>query len=395
YLKNFAKQNNLAVKEDEVGNILISKPATLGKESAPMLTLQAHMDMVCEKNNGVIFNFDKDPIKTRIDDDWVRAEETTLGADNGIGIAAALAVLTDENIQHGPIEALFTVDEETGLTGAYALKDNFIKGKYLINLDSEEEGEIFVGCAGGIDTIATFPYHPMMTPPNYHYLKISVSGLRGGHSGSDINEGRGNSLKILTRFLCRCAQIHDIVLCSLEGGNLRNAIPREASAVIGIHTDNKEKVTVDLNIFNAAIAEELHCVDPGFKMEWESLEPQKLAIDRQASFGLLNSLNACPHGVISMSHNIKGLVETSTNLASVKKSGDSHIIVTTSQRSSVDSMKSGLACSIKSLFSLAGAKIAHSDGYPGWKPNVDSNLLKLAIEAYQELSGGKKPEIKA
>lgn len=395
FIKNFAAGHKLSCKEDEAGNILVSRPAAPGFENVPTVTLQAHMDMVCDKVAGVKIDFEKDPLKPYIDGEWVTADGTTLGADNGIGIAAALALLTEKEMPMGCVEALFTVDEETGLGGAKALKDGFISGKYLVNLDSEEEGEIFIGCAGGADTTATFVHNPMMAPPSYHFMKISVSGLKGGHSGGDIHLGRGNAIKILSRFLCPAIDRYNMVLASFEGGSLRNAIPREATAVIGVPAENKERITVELNMFASVVSEELKSIDDDFVMKWESIEPCKIVIDRQTSFALLNTLNACPHGVISMSAEMKGLVETSTNLASVKKSGENKIVVCTSQRSSVDSMKEAIIGSIESLFTLAGAKISHGDTYPGWRPDKKSELLKLAVDAYKGAFSDKKPLVKA
>ena len=314
------------------------------------------MDMVCEKNSDVIHDFENDPIETYIDGEWVRARGTTLGADNGIGMAASLAVLASDNLQHGPLEALFTVDEETGLTGAFGMKEGFISGDYLLNLDSEDEAEIFIGCAGGIDTTSTFTYKPTMTPADYFYFRVSISNLQGGHSGSDINKGLGN------------------------------AIPREASAIIGVPKNEKEKIRVDLNLFHSIIEEELSAVEPNMKITMESEEHQDRCIDRQTTFALINALNACPHGVISMSRDIPGLVETSTNLASVKMVGEDQIVVATSQRSSVESLKQEIACRVESVFTLAG--------YPGWKPNLKSEILNIAVAAYEELYH-VTPEVKA
>ena len=352
------------------------------------------MDMVCEKNSDVIHDFENDPIETYIDGEWVRARGTTLGADNGIGMAASLAVLASDNLQHGPLEALFTVDEETGLTGAFGMKEGFISGDYLLNLDSEDEAEIFIGCAGGIDTTSTFTYKPTMTPADYFYFRISISNLQGGHSGSDINKGLGNANKILARFLCRCSKKYDMVLCHIEGGNLRNAIPREASAIIGVPKNEKEKIRVDLNLFHSIIEEELSAVEPNMKITMESEEHQDRCIDRQTTFALINALNACPHGVISMSRDIPGLVETSTNLASVKMVGEDQIVVATSQRSSVESLKQEIACRVESVFTLAGAVATHGEGYPGWKPNLKSEILNIAVAAYEELYH-VTPEVKA
>ena len=317
-----------------------------------------------------------------------------MGADNGIGMAASLAVLASDNLQHGPLEALFTVDEETGLTGAFGMKEGFISGDYLLNLDSEDEAEIFIGCAGGIDTTSTFTYKPTMTPADYFYFRISISNLQGGHSGSDINKGLGNANKILARFLCRCSKKYDMVLCRIEGGNLRNAIPREASAIIGVPKNEKEKIRVDLNLFHSIIEEELSAVEPNMKITMESEEHQDRCIDRQTTFALINALNACPHGVISMSRDIPGLVETSTNLASVKMVGEDQIVVATSQRSSIESLKQEIACRVESVFTLAGAVATHGEGYPGWKPNLKSEILNIAVAAYEELYH-VTPEVKA
>jgi dipeptidase D len=392
FLLDFAREHHLDAKEDATGNIVIAKAATQGFESSPGVILQSHMDMVCEKNSDVIHDFENDPIETYIDGEWVRAKGTTLGADNGIGMAASLAVLASDNLQHGPLEALFTVDEETGLTGAFGMKEGFISGDYLLNLDSEDEAEIFIGCAGGIDTTSTFTYKPTMTPADYFYFRISISNLQGGHSGSDINKGLGNANKILARFLCRCSKKYDMVLCRIEGGNLRNAIPREASAIIGVPKNEKEKIRVDLNLFHSIIEEELSAVEPNMKITMESEEHR--CIDRQTTFALINALNACPHGVISMSRDIPGLVETSTNLASVKMVGEDQIVVATSQRSSVESLKQEIACRVESVFTLAGAVATHGEGYPGWKPNLKSEILNIAVAAYEELYH-VTPEVKA
>ncbi|MBQ7818191.1 MAG: aminoacyl-histidine dipeptidase [Bacteroidales bacterium] len=393
YLKDWAVKNGVDVKEDETGNILMSKPATPGCEAAPVLTMQAHMDMVCEKNSGVEFNFDTDSIKTVVDGDWVRAEGTTLGADNGIGMAGAMAALVDENLKHGPLEALFTVDEETGLTGAFALKEGFMKGKYLLNLDSEDEGEVFVGCAGGVDTISTLPYTTEKVPEGYHFIKIYVEGLRGGHSGCDIHLGLGNSIKILSRFLAKWIRKNPLYLVSFEGGNLRNAIPREASAVIAVRKEDKEPVTIALNMFASEVAAELKGVDDNFKMRWETTDDAD-AIESKTATNLINALNACIQGVVAMSRDLEGLVETSTNLASVKMPGDNKIVISTSQRSSVESAKHATAFSVESVFTLAGATVTHSEGYPGWKPKMDSHILQLTVDTYEQLFG-EKPAIKA
>ena len=385
FLESFAKEYKIAIKKDEAGNLLMSKPATPGMEDRPVVVLQSHMDMVCEKNNGTKHDFDNDPIETIVDGEWLRANGTTLGADNGIGVAAELALLASDDIQHGPIECLFTVDEETGLTGAKALKEGFMTGDILLNLDSEDEGEIFMGCAGGKDTQATFHYEPVPTSDKMQYFRIDVKGLNGGHSGGEIHKGLGNANKILVRFLFLLKKKYDFVLCSIDGGNLRNAIAREAHAVIGLHPENKEDVRILLNHFAADVENEWKHVDPNVQLAMESTDRPEYHIDNATAEKLIYALHACPHGVIGMSHDIEGLVETSTNLASVKmKEGDT-ILVGTSQRSSIESCKIAIANTVASTFLLAGADVKHGDGYPGWAPNPDSKILKIAQETYKRL----------
>lgn len=385
YLIETGKKLGLETKEDSIGNVLISKPATPGYESAPTVILQSHMDMVCEKNKDTRHDFNNDPIETVIDGEWVKARGTTLGADNGIGMAAALALLASDNLVHGKIEALFTVDEETGLTGANNIDPGFFSGSILLNLDSEDEAELFIGCAGGGDTMATFTYSPTLTPENFHYLRIEVDQLQGGHSGCDIHKGLGNANKIVNRFLWEAAKKYDIVLSSFDGGNLRNAIPREASAVIGVHRSAKEKIRVDLNLYTATIEAELGEIEPNIRFTMESVEEPPRCIDSKTTTALLNALYACPHGVIAMSRDMPGLVETSTNLASVKMTGENQIKVCTSQRSSVESSKKNIMNMVESVFTLAGAEISQGAGYPGWKPNLNSEILKTAIKAYEDL----------
>ena len=386
FLESFAKQYKIAIKKDAVGNILMSKPATPGKENLPTVVLQSHMDMVCEKNNGTAHDFDHDPIETIVDGNWLRANGTTLGADNGIGVAAELAILASDDIEHGPIECLFTVDEETGLTGARALEKGFMTGDILLNLDSEDEGEIFMGCAGGKDTQAVFHYEPRDTNPNMQYFKIEVKGLNGGHSGGEIHKGLGNANKILVRYLYLLKNQADFNLCFIHGGNLRNAIAREAQATIGLYPEEKEAARILLNHFTADIENELKHVDPNVQITMASTDrPDKYISDYDAE-KLILALHACPHGVIGMSHDIEGLVETSTNLASVKMGDDSTIIVGTSQRSSIESCKNMIANQVASVFKLAGAQVTHGDGYPGWAPNPDSKILKVAQETYKRLS---------
>ncbi len=387
YLEEFAKTYNVAIKKDKVGNILMSKPATPGKEHLPVVVLQSHMDMVCEKNNDTVHDFENDPIQTVVDGNWLKAKGTTLGADNGIGVAAELAILASDDIEHGPIECLFTIDEETGLTGAKAIEKGFMTGEILLNLDSEDEGEIFMGCAGGKDTQAVFHYDKWEANPNMHYFAIHVKGLNGGHSGGEIHKGLGNANKILVRYLYLLNNKADFALCSIDGGNLRNAIAREAHAVIGLYPEDKEMARILLNQYTAEVENELKHVDPNVRLSMESVDRPEFCLTNTWKERLIWALHACPHGVIGMSHDIEGLVETSTNLASVKMKPDGTIVVGTSQRSSIESYKHMIANQVASVFKLAGATVSHGDGYPGWAPNPDSKILKVAQETYRQLFG--------
>ncbi len=395
YLLDFAKKFNLQAKQDKVGNILITKPATPGKEDLPTIILQSHVDMVCEKNSDIEHDFDNDPIETIIDGDWVKANGTTLGADNGIGVAAQLAVLASDEIAHGKIEAFFTIDEETGLTGANALEKDFLTGNLLVNLDTEEEGEIYIGCAGGKGTKAYFNYKKKDIPKKYFWFRVMVKGLRGGHSGSDIDKGFGNANKILARFLKSISgKKYDMVLSEIGGGNLHNAIPREAFALLGVKEKYKEDIRIKLNTFLADIQNELKHTEPNLDIELESVQIPSKVINKKTTEKLILTLNACPHGVIGMSHDIPGLVETSTNLASVKMLPDNQIEIVTSQRSSVESQKKYVINMVSSTFELAGAKVVHNEGYPAWQPNAESKLLKLAQREYKTLYN-KDPKVKA
>lgn len=393
YLIDFAKKHNLDVKTDEVGNVVMTKPATPGHENAPTVILQGHMDMVCESNDKS-FDFENSPIETEIDGEWVKAKGTTLGADNGIGVAASLAVLTDPDLVHGPLEALFTVDEETGMTGAFGLGDGMINGDILLNLDSEDDAEIFVGCAGGVDTVCTFTYNRSFAPKDFTYFKIDISKGQGGHSGGDIHLGRANANKLLARFLFNLSKKYEISIAEIDGGNLRNAIPRAAHAVIGVHTSRKEDVRVALNHYIADIENEYAGLEPTLEIAMESVATPDFCVDETTGINLVRALYSAPHGVVSMSRELEGLVETSTNLASVKMAPDNKIIVTTSQRSSVDSRKWDIANQVEALFLLAGAEVKHGEGYPGWQPNMQSPIMKIASEAYKELYG-ITPAIKA
>ncbi|MDR3652552.1 MAG: aminoacyl-histidine dipeptidase [Paludibacter sp.] len=394
FLKLFGQQHKLETKIDKAGNVLICKSATGGYEMRKKIILQAHMDMVCEKNSDVNFNFDTDPIQTFIDGDWVKAKGTTLGADNGIGMSMMLALLAADNLSHPALECLFTVDEETGLTGAFALEQNFLSAEILINLDSEDDGEIFVGCAGGIDTTAVLNYKSEKTPDSYFAFTVSIKGLTGGHSGDDIDKGRGNANKILNRFLWTLNKKMDLRLHSFDGGNLRNAIPREALAVACVPFSEKENVRVLFNHYLNDLETEIADVEPTMKLTLESETLPETVIDKNTSNALLNVLYACPHGVIAMSRDMPGLVETSTNLASVKMRENDTILITTSQRSSVESSKYDIEQQVDAVFTLTGAEVTHGDGYPGWKPNLKSDILNIAKESYVKLFA-EQPKIRA
>ncbi|MCD6366038.1 MAG: aminoacyl-histidine dipeptidase [Bacteroidales bacterium] len=389
FLIEWAQQRNLEVHEDKAGNVLMKKPATTGYENRKTIVLQSHMDMVCEKNNDVNFDFENDPIETIVDGEWVTANGTTLGADDGIGMAAQMAVLVDDSLKHGPIEALFTVDEETGLTGAFNLEAGFFDGKILLNLDSEDEGEIFIGCAGGIDTTAWFDFKKVSAPKSHQALKIGITGLKGGHSGDEIDKGHGNSVKILNRYLWETNKKFNIELAHFEGGNLRNAIPREASATFLVPHHDKEQARADFNIFISKMENEYGLTEPNMKLTLESAELPEWVIDSTTKNNLLNALYGCPNNVIAMSKRMPGMVETSTNLAAIKFKNDTQIEITTSQRSDIESGKYDIAQSIESVFRLAGAKVKHSDGYPGWTPNPDSEILDITKNTYKNLFGNE------
>jgi dipeptidase D len=394
YLLNFAKEHELDCKQDEIGNILICKPATNGFENRKTVVLQSHIDMVCEKNSDKIHDFENDPIEVYIKDGWVRTNGTTLGADDGIGIAAQLAILSDETIEHGPIECLFTIDEETGLTGAFGLKSGFLKAEILLNLDSEDEGELFIGCAGGKDTVITLPFTLEPVAKGFKSFTLSVSGLNGGHSGDDIHKGFGNANKILNRILWESSRQLGMRLSFIEGGNLRNALARESNAVILVPEANVEPLETLVNQFFTDIKKEYSVTEPNLKI---SLTASKTKVDKVITLDdqmkLINSLYACPHGVIAMSQSIANFVETSTNLASIRML-DNEFLITTSQRSSIESAKDDVANMVRSCFELAGANVTHSDGYPGWAPNPQSEIREITEEAYFNLFLSK-PQVKA
>ena len=384
WLLDFGKKQNLETIKDEVGNVLIRKPATKGKEKSKTIVLQSHIDMVCEKNAETNHDFDKDSIIPIMDGEWVKAKGTTLGADDGIGMAAQLAVLESANLAHGPIECLFTVDEETGLTGAFALKEHFLKGSILLNLDSEDEGQLFIGCAGGIDTTVTMPFKKENMPTHHLSFNISVKGLKGGHSGDDINKGRGNAVKIINRFLWNASDKFKIRISKLNGGNLRNAIAREAFAEIAVPEQKKIDFMQYASQFGETIKNELKTNEPDLNFCVEAISASSMLIDEDTQKRLLNSLYICPHGVIAMSADMPGLVETSTNLASVKML-ENEFFIQTSQRSSIHSSKIDIATMVEIVFKTAGAKATHGDGYPGWKPNINSEILNITKNVYTKL----------
>jgi len=393
YLENFGKERGLETIKDAVGNVVIRKPASPGYENKPWVCLQSHIDMVCEKSPTSSHDFEKDPLQLRIVDNWVMATDTTLGADNGIGVAMSLAILDDKTLQHGPIEALFTVDEETGLTGAFALDPSMLKSKILINLDSEDEGVIFIGCAGGRDTVGKTNVVYTSLPSGLQAFEIKIGGLKGGHSGDDINKGRANANKLLARILHAINHETTMYLCHIDGGNLRNAIPRDAMAIIAVPTDSKEKIHQIIHTYQGYFSNEYKVTDPEIKVSVAETSLPAQAIETNLKETIIRLLLGLPHGVLAFSQDIPDFVETSTNLASIKIK-DNEVVIATSQRSSLESAKLYANQMVASVFGLAGFKYEHSDGYPGWTPNPKSALLKIAADVYEELYN-KKANIRA
>ena len=388
FLQQFGRELGYETLADEVGNVLIKKPAFPGYEDRKCVILQGHMDMVCDKRPDVAHDFLQDPIRLIVDGDWLKADGTTLGADNGIGVAAAMAVLADKNLKHGPVNCLFTVDEETGLTGAQALDKELLQGDILVNLDSEDEGEIFIGCAGGVCTYADYRFIWDRVAGDMFFMQAEISNLTGGHSGDDISKGRANANKLLNRFLCRIAEKYEFYLCSINGGSLHNAIPRDASAVFAIQSADKENVRVEFNLFAAEVRDEYSATEPNMQLVLQSTDPIHRCIDKETTKGLLMSINAVFNGVFAMSQDVPGLVETSSNLASVRMN-DNTISIVTSQRSSIESARDNVSHSVRSAFELGGAKVVSKGHYPGWKPNMNSQIMKVACEQYTALFGGE------
>lgn len=397
FIEAFARQYGLECKRDATGNMVVIRPASAGRGEEPALILQSHMDMVCERDADVRIDFENDPIEAYVDGEWVKARGTTLGADCGIGMALQMAVLIDPTLSCPRIEALFTVDEEQGLGGAMGLGEGMLTGTRMINLDSEDEGELFIGCAGGIDTIATLNYTPekIQAAETYTYYNIRVSGLHGGHSGDDIEKGFANSNKILNRLLWNLAREYGLRLARFDGGNLRNAIPREAEAAVALPKATAEAAERMFRRLADDIRAEYRYTEQTMAIVIEPAETVPARwLPAEAQQRLLEVLYAVPHGVMAMSFAMPGLVETSTNLASVKMPREGVIEITTSQRSSVESAKRDVADRVGAVFALAGAEVRHTDGYPGWTPNPDSPLVRRAAEVYRELFGND-PKIKA
>ena len=393
YLQKFAADNGLECKTDEAGNVLITKEAAPGYENVPVIVLQSHSDMVCEKNEGVEHDFAKDPIKYIIKDGWMIAPDTTLGADCGIGVAAQMAVLVSD-MPCGKIECLFTTSEETGLDGAMALQPGFFTGKVLLNLDSEDEGEIFVGCAGGIDTTAEFNYKEEHVQEDFVLQEVYVKDAMGGHSGDDINKGRANSVQLLGRFLYSILDL-DWQLVTIDGGNKRNAIAREAKAVIAAEEDTLEIINERLEDFAADVIEEYGAIEKDIKVgSAEYQGDASFAIDEMTAWNLVAALCASPHGVLSMSQEIENFVETSTNLASVKMTKPGVIRIGSSQRSCVTAARRAAAAKMEACFVLAGAVVKHEGEYPGWAPAAESPVRDACVASYKKLFG-VEPKVKA
>ncbi len=393
FLYQFGKDLGLETIKDEVGNVIICKPATPGMENRKGVVLQGHMDMVPQKNNDTNHDFEKDPIETYIDNGWVKAKGTTLGADNGMGVAAAMAVLESKDLQHGPIEVFITTDEETGMTGAMGVKAGVLKGDILLNLDTEEEGELYIGCAGGTNGNFTFHVKSAAVPMAVDAFKLVVTGLKGGHSGVDIHLERGNSIKVLTRVLHEGSKHFGLRIASLEGGSLRNAIPREASAYIVIPVEHKNAFTSVVASLEKIIKKELSAVEPTMKIILTPTEKPASLLDEVSQANIINALYACPNGVIRMSNEMPGLVETSINIGVLKTNKDM-VVGQTLLRSSVDTAKVDLENMVDAVFTMARADIVFDGHYPGWKPNPDSEILGIMLGLYKKMFN-KEPLVKA
>lgn len=393
YLKEFGKSHGLETKVDEVGNVLIRKPATPGYENRETVILQSHMDMVCDKLVDVDFDFYNDAIQTYIDGEWLTAKGTTLGADDGIGDAIELAILDSNDIEHGPLECVFTTDEETSLTGAHGMKAGFMTGKLLINLDSEDEGQIFVSCAGGMTTRATFKFKREDAPEGYFFFQASLKGLNGGHSGDDINKKRANAIKVLDRFLYKELEKFDVRLVSFNSGKMHNAIPRDGKVIFAVPEAHKEDIRIDWNLFAKDVEDEFHVTDQSMKFNLESVENANV-IPAQISKNFILAIQAMDNGIFAMCQDasLAKMVETSSNVASIITEDDC-IKIVASQRSNVMSNLENMGNTIKAVFQLAGAEVEQGSRYPAWKMNPESKMTKIAVEAYKKLFG-KEPEVR-
>jgi len=391
FLENFGKSLGLETLRDEIGNVLIRKPATAGMENRKAVVLQAHMDMVPQKNSGIAHNFETDPIQAYIDGDWVTAKDTTLGADNGIGVAAAMAIMESTGIPHPAIEMFITVDEETGMFGAFGLQPGFLKGDILINMDSEDEGELYVGCAGGLDANISFKYNEVAVPEGDVAFKVSLTGLKGGHSGVDIHLQRANANKLMFRFLKEAVSEYDARLASIDGGSLRNAIPREAFVVITVPADGVEDLKDLVDEMEELFREEFKGVEENISLKAETTATPAGLLPEEIQDDLINGVVACFNGVFRFIPELPTVVETSNNLAIIKSDGKS-VELKSLLRSSVESRKEELASIIESVFSLAGAKVEFSGGYPGWNPNLESPILKEMTKVYED-NYDKTPKI--
>lgn len=392
YLKEFGESRNLETVVDETGNVVIRKPASKGYENRKTLILQSHMDMVCEKLVGVDIDFTKDPIETYVDGEWLRAKGTTLGADDGIGCAMQMAVLDDATLEHGPIECVFTRDEETGLTGAHGMKPGFMTGDMLINLDSEDEGQFFISCAGGMTTKAVFNVSREEAPEDYFFMKLSLQGLNGGHSGDDINKKFANGIKLLARFMYLVREKCDVRLVSFDSGRMHNAIPRDGIVVFAVPSAMKEDVRVALNLFTTDVEDEFHVTEKNIKFNLESTDRSPV-LSSKASRDIIFALQAVDNGTYSMCQDeaLAWMVETSSNVASVATE-EGTVTVVASQRSNVMSNLTNMGNTVKALFELAGAEVTQGDKYPAWKMNPDSKLTDTVVETYKKLFG-KEPKV--
>lgn len=395
FLVDWADRHNIPCRTDEVGNVVMTKPATPGHENAPGIILQGHQDMVAEKRGDKVHDFLNDPITTIVDGEWVKADGTTLGADNGMGCATAMAVLLDDSLVHGPIQALFTVDEEQGLIGANGLQPGFVTGDILLNLDSEEHGQLVIGCAGGKVTVCTLPYVIDDAPEGKKWFRVHLNHFKGGHSGMEIGLGRGNANQQLCRFLWEALPDFGLQLASIDGGGLANAIPREAWAIVGVDEDKADRFGLFAEKFSCLLHSEF-AISEGkdFTFTATPAEAPEKVIDPKAAANLISAVFACPNGVQGMSGAVEGLIETSCNLASVKMHPGQKIVITVHMRSSVDSRRDEIADRVKALFSMIGCDVVFDDAYVGWAPNPGSKVLKVAEKSFEDLFG-RKPRVEA